>query len=33
VKEAEYSANIMHLYMKMEQWDLLKLFHKWGKEE
>jgi hypothetical protein len=30
VKEAEYSGNITYSCMKMEKWDLLKLFQEMG---
>jgi hypothetical protein len=29
VKEGEYGINIMYSYMKMDKWDLLKLFQEW----
>jgi hypothetical protein len=33
VYEGEHSANIVYTYMSMENWDLLKLFYEWGKED
>jgi hypothetical protein len=30
VWEAEYDGNTMYTCMKMEKWDLLKLFQEWG---
>jgi hypothetical protein len=31
VQEGECGKNIMCLCMKMEKWDLLKLFQEWGR--
>jgi hypothetical protein len=33
VKEAECSGNIMYSCMKIEKWDILKLFQEWQKRE
>jgi hypothetical protein len=29
----EYGGNILHVYMKIEKQDLLKLFQEWGKAD
>jgi hypothetical protein len=31
VQKGECEANIMYSCMKIEKWDLLKLFQEWGK--
>jgi hypothetical protein len=29
--ESEYGGNVMYSCMKMEKWELLKLFQEWGR--
>jgi hypothetical protein len=33
VSKGECSGIIMHSCMKMEKWDLLKVFQEWGEED
>jgi hypothetical protein len=33
VQEAEFSGNITYSFMKMEKWDMLKLFQEWEEDK